>query len=358
MKNIEIMKPVAVCNNLLTRQRDRFDKLGSWEQYLDAHNIPWEYVDCYRSDIISILPNYSALLWHYSNFVNADLMEAQNILDLAESMGLIVYPDHHTAWHFDDKIAEMYALQAVNAPIPNSWVFYEYDKCIKWLEQEAKYPLVAKLRRGSGSNNVKLLHSAAEAKRYAKHMFTKGFSPAQSLVYKTYSKIQSTRDWATFVSRFKQIPNFLKARKFGKGMPVERGYCYFQEYIENAGYDLKIIVVNGKCSYFARHTRKGDFRASGSGDFYYDNSLMTKEIIRDVFRTADGLQTQCIGFDFVVDSKTGKGLIVEMCHGFDHDAVYDAKGYYDRECVWHEEPMYCGDEIVKELFGKRLAEKR
>ena len=348
------MKPVAVCDNLLSRQRERFDKHGGLESCLDEHNIPWEYVDCYRSDIINILPKYSALFWHYSNFVNADLMEAQHILDLAESMGLIVYPDHHTAWHFDDKIAEMYALQAVNAQIPNSWVFYEYDKCVDWLEHTASFPLVAKLRRGSGSNNVKLLHSVSDAKRYARRMFTKGYSPAQSLAYKTYSKIQSTRDWETFAKRFKQIPNFLKARKFGKGMPAERGYCYFQEYIENAGYDLKIAVVNGKCSYFARHTRKGDFRASGGGDFYYDDTLITKDIIREVFRTADALHTQCIGFDIVVESKTGKGLIVEMCHGFDYDAVYDAKGYYDRGCVWHEEPMHCGNEIIKELLGNCL----
>ena len=241
-------------------------------------------------------------------------------------------------------------MQAISAPIPNSWVFYEYDKCIDWLEHAAHYPLVAKLRRGSGSNNVKLIQNVSEAKRYARRMFTKGFSPAQSIIYKAYSKIQSTRDWGTFASRFKQIPNFLKARNFGKGMPVERGYCYFQEYIENAGYDLKIVVVNSKCSYIARHTRKGDFRASGSGDLYYDNTLVTKEIINDVFRTADGLRTQCMGFDFVVDSNTGKGFIVEMCHGFDHDAVYDANGYYDRNGVWHDESIQCRQEIIKVMF--------
>ena len=344
------MKPVAICNNLLSRQRVKFDKLGTWEQYLDAHNIPWKYVDCYQSNIISILPNYSALLWHYSNFVNADLMEAQHILDLAESMGLIVYPDHHTAWHFDDKIAEMYALQAVGAKIPDSWVFYEYDKCVDWLENAAHYPIVAKLRRGSGSNNVKLLHSVSEAKGYANRMFTKGYSPAQSLVYKTYSKIQSTRNWETFVNRFKQIPNFLKARRFGKGMPAERGYCYFQKFIPNAGFDMKIAIVGDKMGFLARNVRKGDFRASGSGDIYYDRSLVTKEIIDESFRVADALKTQCMGFDYVVDDRTGKEFIVEMCHGFDHEAIYNAGGYFDRQGEWHGEPMDCGDEIIKELF--------
>ena len=345
-------KPVAICKDLLSRERQDFGTIQGWEDWLNEHQIPWVYIDCYRSDIIHELPKYSALLWHYANFVNADLMEAQNILNLAEEMGLIVYPDYHTGWHFDDKIAEMYALQAAGAPIPKSWVFYEMDKCINWLEKDAVYPIIAKLRRGSGSNNVKLIKNASEGKRYAKRMFSKGMSPTQSLVYKTYSKIQSTRDWKTFVYRFHQIPNFLKARKYGKGMPMERGYCYFQQFILNANFDIKVAVVNGKCSFFTRHTRKGDFRASGSGDFFYDKTLLTDNIVQSAFETAEKLHTQCIGFDFVVDKDTKKGYIIEMCHGFDADAVYDCGGYWDQDLVWHDEPLNVKFEIMDKMFGK------
>lgn len=333
------MKPVAICIDLLTRKRDEVTEIEKWEEWLTRHNIPWEYLDCYRSDIIDQLPKYSALLWHYSNFVNADLMEAQHILDIASNMGLKVYPDHNTGWHFDDKIAEMYALHVAGAPMPKYWVFYEMDKCIEWLNNDAKYPIIAKLRRGSGSNNVKLLHNPSEAIKYAKRMFSKGYSPAQSLVYKTYSKVQSTRDWKTFVRRFKQIPNFLKARKYGKGMPAERGYCYFQEFVENKGFDLKVAVVNGKCSFLSRNVRKGDFRASGGGDINYSKDIMTEQIVKSAFDAADALKMQCVGFDYVVNAKTGEGLIIEMCHGFDADAVYGCGGYWDKDLVWHDEPL-------------------
>ena len=347
------MKPVAICINLLAQKRKENTNIESWEDYLTKNNIPWEYLDCYRSDIIEQLPKYSALLWHYSNFVNADLMEAQNILNVASNMGLRVYPDYHTAWHFDDKIAEMYAFQSANAPIPKSWVFYEMEKCIKWLTSEAKYPIIAKLRRGSGSNNVKLLHNPLEAIRYTKKMFSKGYSPAQSLIYKTYSKVQSTHNWSTFVKRFKQIPNFLKARKYGKGMPAERGYCYFQEYIENDGFDLKVAVVNGKCSFLSRNVRKGDFRASGGGDIYYPKELISEQIIKSAFDVADALKMQCVGFDYVINSATGEGLIIEMCHGFDADAIYGCGGYWDKDLLWHEEPLNVKVETLKAM---KLAE--
>jgi hypothetical protein len=227
VSEVSLMKPAAICINLLDRKRTDFDQFPGYEQWLTEHRIPWEYIDCYRYDIVQQLPNYSALLWHYGNYVNADLMEAQHIIDIGQKMGLKVFPDHNTAWHFDDKIAEMYALQSIGAPIPESYVFYELDKCLQWLDKKAEFPIVAKLRRGSGSNNVKMLHSKDQAKRYSKKMFSSGYSPAQNLVYKSFSKIQSTHDWATFIRRFKQIPNFLIARRYGQGMPVEKGYCYF-----------------------------------------------------------------------------------------------------------------------------------
>lgn len=345
------MKPVAICDTLLSRhQKNNVVTTPGWTHWLDEHDIPWEYVDCYSSDIISKLPNYSALLWHYENYSNVDLMEAQNILDVAESMGLKVYPDHHTAWHFDDKIAEMYALQAINAPIPQSWVFYEEDRCLKWLEMEAQYPLVAKLRRGSGSNNVKLLHTEKEAKQYAKHMFGKGYSPAQSLAYKAYSKVQSTRDLKTLINRVKKVPDFLWSRRFGKDLPVEKGYCYFQQFIDNNRYDIKVAVVGDKCSFFTRHVRKADFRASGSGDFFYDKTLVPEETVRSAFEAARKLQVQCIGFDYVVDATTKKGYIIEMCHGFDVDAVYSAGGYWTPDLVWHEEPLNVKAEILENML--------
>lgn len=345
------MKPVAICKSLLTKNREDFGTIETWEDWLDAHSIPWEYVDCYGSDIIKRLPKYSVLLWHYSNFVNPDLMEAQNILNIASEMGLVVYPDYHTGWHFDDKIAEMYALQSVDAPIPNSWVFYELDKCNKWLENKAKYPLVAKLRRGSGANNVKLLRNVREAKRYAKRMFGRGYSPTQKILYKTYSKIQSTHDWKTLVHRIKQVPNFLRAREHGKGMPIEKGYCYFQEFIVNDGYDLKVAVVGDKCCAVHRSIRKGDFRASGGGNTTFRKEFVTQQIIKSAFDTADKLKMQTVGFDYVVSKDTHQGKIIEMCFGNGvADETFEAGGYWDRDLVWHDEPLNVKTEFLERII--------
>lgn len=344
------MKPVAICLSQLMEHRKSKSEIPGWVEYLEKNEIPYEIIDCYHYDIVDQLDKYSALLWWYNNFVIPDLLEAQNILDIAEKKGLKVYPNHATGWYFDDKIAEMYALQAVRAPIPNSWVFYRLDDCLKWLRDNAKYPLVAKLRNGSGSNNVKLIKDTGEAKKYAKRMFSKGFQPAPSLVYKTFSKIQSTHDWKTFLSRLKKVPDFLWVRRLAKQMPVEKGYCYFQEFTPNDGYDFKVAVVGDKLSYLIRRNRKGDFRASGGGEIFYDRSLVSEQIIHSAFAAADALEMQCVGFDYLIDSRTGEGKIIEMCFGFDQDAIWASGGYFDRDCVWHNEPLNTTVSVIEKLL--------
>lgn len=345
------MKPIALCEN-----KKIFDHYTSWTprmiEYCQKNSIPYEVVNCYGNSFISEIDNYSALVWPYQIYVISDRLESRNIITLAELKGLATFPDTHLGWHFDDKIAEMYALQSIKAPIPNSWVFYLEDECKTWLEKEAVFPLVAKLRCGSGSNNVKLLHNTKEAVSYAKRMFSTGYDPTPSLGYKAYSKLQSSKDLKMIVSRVKKIPQFLNTRKHAKMMPIEKGYCYFQEFIPNEGYDLKVVVIGDKMTFCARSVRKNDFRASGGGDCYYDRKLMSDAVIDAAFSAADMLQMNCVGFDFVVDKRSGEGKIIEMCYGFDYEVQRALGAYVDRKHAWHEEPVCVPDEIIKMIVKK------
>ena len=345
------MKPIAICQN-----KKVFDHSTSWTpkfiEYCKKNEIPFEVLDCYRSDVINKLPNYSALLWNYSNFVISDILEARNIIQVACNMGLMTFPDPSMGWHFDDKIAEMYALESVEASIPQSWVFYVEEECLEWLKHEASFPLVAKLRCGSGSNNVKLLHNVDEATRYAKRMFSRGFNPTPSLAYKAYSKLQSSKDLSMILARIRKIPEFLNTRAHARMMPMEKGYCYFQEFIPNDGYDLKVVVIGDKITFCARNVRKNDFRASGGGDCYYDRNLLTDDVMDEAFVTAKRLKMNCVGFDFVVDRTSGKGKIIEMCYGFDYVAQQDLNAYVDKSHVWHEEPLVIPYEVVSMVLEK------
>ena len=72
----------------------------------------------------------------------------------------------------------------------------------------------------------------------------------------------------------------------------EKGYVYFQEFIPNDGFDLKIVVIGDKLSFIGRKIRKDDFRASGGGDLFYDKNLVTQNVISSAFSTNDKLGLQ------------------------------------------------------------------
>lgn len=264
-------------------------------------------------------------------------------------MGLKVFPDFNDAWHFDDKVAETYLLQSIDAPIPRSYMFYDYDVFLKWLDGNVKYPLVGKLRCGSGSHNVKLLKNRSSLSSYAKKMFHKGFKPAPSLIYKTTSNIKSSHDWATIKKRTRRIPEFLRTLASAKHFPNEKDYVFLQEFIPNDGYDLKIVVVGDKLSFIARNIRDGDFRASGGGSLFFDKSLVNQNIIESAFTTSDKLAFQCMGYDYVVEKTSGIGKIVEISYGFSHAALMQANGFFDRQGIWHNEPLNAPAEVVKNI---------
>lgn len=345
------MKPIAICQN-----KRIFDHSTLWThrfiEYCTEEKIPYEVLDCYKSSIVSELNKYSALVWQYDNDVVADILEARNVLQVASNLGLETFPYPEMNWHFDDKIAETYALQAVGAPIPESWVFYLQDECEAWINNSATFPLVAKLRCGSGSNNVIKLNNKIEAIHYTRRMFSKGYDPAPSLRYKALSKLKSSKNLGMIIKRIKKIPEFLNTRRHAKMMPIEKGYCYFQKFIPNNGYDLKVVVIGDKITFCSRNVRKHDFRASGGGDISYERVLLTDNVIDAAFMAADKLNMFCVGFDFVVNNTTGQGTIIEMCYCFDWEVQRNLGAYVDRNHVWHEKAVNVPDEIIKMIYER------
>ncbi|MBN1364263.1 MAG: hypothetical protein JW976_05590 [Syntrophaceae bacterium] len=323
---------------------------NEWINYCEVNKVSYKVVNCYDYDILDQLKEFNALVFHIVNYVYQDMFFARSILHSAKKMGLSVFPDFNDAWHFDDKIAETYALQSAGAPIPKSWMFYTFDDLLKWADGFIELPVVAKLRTGSGSHNVVLIKSKSQLISYAKQMFSNGLSPVPNIGFKASSQLNSSKNMGDIVKRLKKLPFFLHTLSRAKQFPREKNYVYLQEFIPNNGFDLKVVAVNDKVSYLCRNTRKGEFRASGGGDLFYDKRLVTEDIIKSAFKTNKKLGFQCMGYDYVVDKRTNKGVIVEMSYGFSHEAILQAKGHWNREMKWIGEPLSAPAEILKNML--------
>lgn len=324
---------------------------ASWIEYCDDKGLEYDLIAWRKPDALDRMLACDALLWHFSHYSRAEMAFARSFLYATEMAGIPVFPGYPDAWHFDDKIAQSLFLKAIKAPIPAAHCFYDMETLSEWVGTRQALPVVAKLKAGSGSQSVKLLHNREEVLKYGRTMLKgRGQSSTPSTIFKATSNLRSAASLSEILARAKRVPEFLHSLRMAKQMPMEQGYVYLQDFIPNDGFDLKVVVVGDKLSFIGRSVRKNDFRASGGGALFYDRDLMSPGIIDCAFEVSDKMGSLCAGFDFAINSETGEPVILEVSYGFSNAALLKAGGYYDRAHQWTEEPMNAPHEILKALL--------
>ncbi len=340
------MKPIAIHNGIGWNVK--------WIEYCRSRNIPFKAVCCYDSDIIEQIRDCSALMWHFYHTNPIDILMARNVLNAAEMMGLKVYPDFYENWHFDDKLSQKYLLEALNLPAAPSWAFFDEKEALEFGEH-CTLPIVAKLRHGAGSYNVRLLKTRSDIRRYIKRMFGRGFSPAPAPLadVKTKLKVAAAKGGlAGIVRRLKKAPNFFRVVHYAKKyFGNEKGYVYFQKYIPGNLCDYRIKVVGDIAWGLRRMVRDNDFRASGGGMLDCDYKKIPADMIRMAFNAADKLRMQSIAFDIVLENNEIP-WIVEISYAFGLDAD-QCNGYWDRNIKRHNS-VFDPTAFIIETFLKKL----
>ena len=320
---------IAIHNN---KSHDLFHY--RWIDYCDKNNIPYKLVNCYANDIIQQLKDCSSLMWHYHQANPADIVMAKSLLFSLEQSGFKVFPDFNTAWHFDDKVAQKYLLEALQIDLVPTWVFYDKKIASEWIENTI-FPKVFKLKGGAGSQNVQLVTTKRYANLLAKKAFGNGF-PA----YDSWGSLKERyRKWrlgkTSFFDVAKGFFRLVNPPRYAKVMGKELNYLYFQEFIPNNDSDIRIVVIDGKAFGIKRMNRKNDFRASGSGFILYDKASIDERFVKAAFAINRKLKAQCIAYDFVLDV-TNKPLLIEISYGFANGGYDACTGYWDEKMNWSE----------------------
>lgn len=317
-----------------------------WIEYCKKNGIDYKIVNVYDSDIVEQVKGCDAFMWHHHHGDYRDVLFAKQLIYSLEEAGVKCFPDFHTTWHFDDKVGQKYLLEATGAPLVPSYVFYTKEEAYAWINQTT-FPKVFKLRGGAGASNVKLAHNASEAKKFVDKAFGKGF-PAfdrKGNLKEHYNKWRHGKE--PFKSVVKGVGRLFIPTAFGKMHSPEKGYVYFQDFIPNNYYDIRVIVIDDKAFYIKRMVREGDFRASGSGDIIYEKDVFTEKCIKLAFETNKKLKSQSTSFDFVMQGD--KPLIVEISYGFAVKAYDNCEGYYDSEMTYHPGPFNPQEWMVDEV---------
>lgn len=311
-----------------------------WIDYCKENKIDYKLVNAYDSNIVQQVSDCDAFMWHHHHADYKDTLFAKQLLYSLQLAGKKVFPDFATGWHFDDKVGQKYLFEAIGAPLVPSYVFYTKKEALRWADKTT-FPKVFKLRGGAGAANVKLVRTKKDAIRLINKAFGKGFSQFDRWgnLKERFHKWRVGKD--SFVGVLKGIARLRIPTEFAKFHTPEKGYAYFQEFVPNNSFDIRLIVIGGTKAYgMKRMCRKNDFRASGSGNFAYDK--IDERILKIAFDISRKLFLQSVAFDFVYDVD-GAPLIIEISYGYGTKGSGKCPGYWTSDLVWHEEkfiPQY------------------
>ena len=322
-----------------------------WVEYCQRNKIDYLPVNVFDSDIIRQLKknNVDLLFYHLGVTDHRNALISKEILMSIQKAGIRVFPDHDSYWHYENKVAQKYMFESLQIPHPRSWVFYSRREAVRWLET-ATFPLVFKLRNGSGSMNVVLLRNPDQAKRYVRKMFGKGIKPSPPVMndYKTRLRVHSMRNdlGAALIRLPRTVLNIMT---INRRKPREKGYFLVQEFIPGNHYDTRVFVIGQRAFALRRKARANDFRSSGSGEFDFDHRNIDKRAISLAFETAKKIGAQSVACDVVFNGEN-QPLILEVCYIQTPGPAYRSGGYWDTSLQFHPQPHWPEDFIMEDML--------
>ena len=336
------------------------DRLGEesysdkWAELLKEREVQVCWVDLMEPNALEQVRSCDGVMWRWAHNPQ-DKQSAQRILYTIEHyLDIPVYPDNRTAWHYDEKIAQLYLLRALGAPIPQTWLFWNRDEALNWT-RTAPYPVLFKLSVGAGSSNVFKVGSESEAVSLIERAFTRGIFPMTMNEYRKPSGFpRSITQAKSMLHRLKDAVRYLWMAYY-PALPSfwwkpERGYAYFQEFLPDNEFDTRVTVIGDRAFGFRRLNRPGDFRASGSGQIEYDPKPVDKRCVEIAFRVSERGGFQSMAYDFLY--RQGEPVICEISYAYADWAVHNCPGHWRRDMRWVEGQMWPEEAQVEDFLSR------
>ena len=314
-----------------------------WHDLLLQQGVTPKWVNLMASDALEQVRDCNGVMWRFRHDTTQKQAAGRVLTCIEHYMGIPVFPNWATAWHYDEKITQSYLFSALGIPAPKNWVFWEKAEALKWAQQ-AEFPVVYKMSHGASSDNVTLVRNKVQATRLIELAFGPGVMRSDVAWMRAGGKTGKGLHvrWRRWAGRL--VRETGDALRYNLGSPLGRvfhgawGYAYFQEFIANNAFDTRITVIGDRAFAFRRLNREGDFRASGSGRLDYDQDAIDPRCIGIAFDATRRMGSQSCAFDFLMKDRTP--LIGEISYTYVDKAIADCSGYWTPEGQFVEQPMW------------------
>lgn len=314
-----------------------------WEKILEEKGVEVKKINFYDTNVMEQIKDCDGIMWHWFHSPKDKMIAPKILSNIQLNLNIPIFPDLNSCWHYDEKVAQHYLLSSINAPRIPSYVFYDYYEASEFVNN-AEYPLVFKLSVGAGSANVLKIESKDEAQKIVDMMFKKGIFPYTLNEFKNENNHKH---------RIKEAIRYIKTGEYPTPpwyYMMQKDYVYFQKFLPNNKYDIRVTIIGNRAFAFIRYNRDGDFRASGSGKIDYDINKIPIEAVKIAFKVSKKCKFQSMAYDFMYDND--KVVINEITYCYSDKAVAECKGFWDSELKWHEKQMLPEEAQIEDFLEK------
>lgn len=195
-------------------------------RFLDNNDFEYDTYNIHAHDWLKQAERFEVVIGIWS----CELCRLQEMREkywfLENYLGKSTFPAPTHAFLYEDKRLEAYLASVHGIPFANTYVSYDHKEALALVETLA-YPIVCKAVPASASVGTELVHDRKSARK----IVDQAFSVAGRRTHLNYAR--------------------------------QKDYVYFQEFIPNDGFDIRVIVVRNWVFGYFRKVPEGDFRASG-----------------------------------------------------------------------------------------------
>lgn len=296
-----------------------------YERFLRNNNIHYSFFDIRSSRWMEEARKFDVIIWHpFSSPASRD--EAENKIYLLEKiLNKKCYPKFDDIWGYENKIRSYYLNSVYGLPVVPTFITNSKNEAIDFVKK-SEYPLISKISTGSASRGVLKIGDKNSALKLVKRCF----SPKGRLTYWRYLR--------------------------------QKNYVYLQQFINDANYDLRIIVVGNMVFGYFRYPKDNDFRASGSG--ILEKKDLPEEAMLLAVEAKIKYNSLCLAVDMLYSERGKNYYIVETSIFFGIDTseqliVNGKAGYYEYEngkFKFIEGKYWIQELVLKEFFNKIISE--
>lgn len=267
-----------------------------YERFLKNNNIPYSFFEIHNADWAEQAKKYDLIIYR-PDISPSRMHEAESKLYFIEKhLNITCFPSYEEIWSYEDKVRSNYLLEKYKIPHVPTFTSNSKADTLKYIDC-CTFPLISKISCGSVSRGVEMIKTKKQAEKLINKIFSGG--------RKTY--------WSDY---------------------KQKDYVYFQEFIEDAKFDLRIVIIGEKVFGYYRFAPKNDFRASGAGIYKYIVPELPVEAMKTALITKQAFGSTVLAVDMIKSERSGQYLVIESSVFFDIDdpdelVIDNVTGYYE-----------------------------